>query len=109
MTRVPRNAKTAKMIKYKPKAKKELTVVLAPTKTRRGKVIYAEVDAASYCGISKKGDKSPKKPSASTSGSMTAAPASLDNTSQESSCLNEPEPHIPRITKVRLTLVNCNM
>lgn len=108
MTCAPRNTKTAKIIKYKPKAKKGSMVVLAPTKTRRGKVIYAEVDAASYYGISNEGGKSPKKPSVTTSHSMTAVPASLDDTFQEFSCLNEQEPHVPRITKVRLTLVNCD-
>jgi hypothetical protein len=81
-------------------------VVLTPTKTRRGKTIYTEVDAAPYYTSSDEEGKSPKrKPSKtpSNSESRTTVPTLLEDTSQwDASCLDDQEPHIPRITKVRL-------
>jgi hypothetical protein len=114
MTRAtPRNAKKAKISVYKPKGKKYRAgsgsvsmVVLTPTKTRRGKTIYTEVDATPYYDSSDEGGESPKrKPSKAPSHSTTTVPALLEDTFQwEASCLDDQEPHVPRITKVRLTL-----
>jgi hypothetical protein len=78
-------------------------VVLTPTRTRRGKIIYKEVDAAPYYESSDEGGKSPKKkPAMTPSRSRTDIPASLEDTSQrEASCFDDQKPHVPRITKVR--------
>ncbi len=69
-------------------------VVLKPTKTRRGKTIYTEVDAAPYYKLSDKEDESLKmKHSTTPSHSRTAVPASLDDVFQsETSCLDDHEP-----------------
>jgi hypothetical protein len=70
--------------------------VLAPTRTRRGKIIYKEVDAPPYYELSDEEGKSPKKkPSMIPSNSMTAIPPSL-----EASSFDNQEPHVSRITKV---------
>jgi hypothetical protein len=109
MTRAPRNAKRAKITTYTPKSKKRKAgsasmVVLAPTLTRRGKIIYNEEDAALYYGPSNDGgEASKRKPSNTPSRSRTTVPASLEDPLQwEGSCLNDQEPDVPRITKVRL-------
>lgn len=108
MTCTLRNGKRAKT--YKPKGKKHKSkagsasvVIFKPTKTRRGKTVYTEVDAAPYYDSSDEGGGSPKrKPSKTPSRSKTAVPALLEETfQQEASCLDDQEPHIPRITKVR--------
>lgn len=111
MTRTPRNAKKAKVSVYKPKIKKHNAgsgsmVVLAPFKTRRGKTIYREVDAAPYYEPSNEGGKSPKRNSSKTpSHSKTTVPPLLEDTYQcEGSFPDDQEPHVPRVTKVRLRL-----
>ena len=112
MTRTtPRNAKKTKITVYKPKGKKYRAgsgsmsmVVLTPTKTRRGKTIYTEVDAGPYYNSSdEEGESSKRKPSKAPSHSTIPVPASLEDTFQwEASCLDDQEPHLQRITKVRL-------
>ena len=113
MTYTFQNAKKAKISVYKPKGKKHKAgsgsgsmVVLKPTKTRRGKTIYTEVDAAPYYTPSDEEGKLPKRnPFKTLSHSKTTAPTSLKDASQwEASCLDDQEPHVPRITKVRLAL-----
>lgn len=112
MTRTSRNAKKAKVSVYKSTGKKHRAssgsmVVLTPFKTRRGKTIYTEVDAASHYDPSDEEDKSSKrKPSKTpTHSTIAAVPASLEDTFQwEASCLDDQEPHLPRTTKVRLRL-----
>lgn len=82
-------------------------VIYVPMKTRRGKTIYKEVDAASYrASADGKAKSPPKKPSmANPSHSRTAIPVSLEDTFQgEASCLDDQEPHVPRVTKVRSRL-----
>jgi hypothetical protein len=81
--RIPRKAK---ITVYRPRGKKHKVcsgsiVILKPTKTRRGKTIYTEVDAAPYYKLSDEGDdESPKRKHSTTpSHSRTTAPASLDN------------------------------
>lgn len=107
MARVPRSNKRVKITVYKPRGKKQKAgsgmVVLAPTKTRRGKTVYTEVDAAPYYdSTDEEGDSSKRKPSKTPSHSRTAISAPLEDPFQwEASCLDDPEPHIPRITKVR--------
>jgi hypothetical protein len=94
MARAPRNAKRTKMSVYTPSAKKRRTgsrntmVVLVPTKTRRGKTIYTEVDAAPYYARSDEEGKSPKKkPSKTPEHSTTAIPVSPEDAYQwEGSC-----------------------
>jgi hypothetical protein len=77
-------------------------VVLAPTKTRRGKIIYKEVNATPYCELSDEGGKSPKKkPSMIPSNSRTAIPPLIE---EASSSFDNQEPHVSRITKVRSQL-----
>ena len=72
-------------------------VVLAPTTSRRGKIKYTEVDAAPYYKLSDEEGESPKKKPSEP------LPASSEDTFQwEASCLDDQEPHLPRITKVRL-------
>ena len=105
MTRASQSAKKARISVYKPKGTKHGSmVVLTPTRTWRGKITYKEVNAAPYYKPSDEGDKSlKKKPSMTSSHSRTAIPTSLEDTCQsEASCLDDQEPHIPRITKVRL-------
>ena len=113
MTRTSQNAKKAKISVYRPRGKKHRAgssstsmVVLKPTKTRRGKTIYTEVDAAPYYTSSDEEGKSLKrKPSKTPSHSKTTVPTRLEDISQlEASCLDDQEPCAPRITKVRLTL-----
>jgi len=107
MTRAPRRAKRAKIIAHKPKhlnlgAGSASLFVVAPTRTRRGKIVYKEVDAAPLFELSDKdkGGESPKKTSMTPSNSGTAIPPSLE----EASSFDNQEPHVPRITKVRLKL-----
>lgn len=108
MTRAPQSSKRAKITVRKPKHSKfgagsASFFVLAPTRTRRGKVNYKEVDAAPYFELSDedKGGKSPKKePSLTPSNSRTAIPPLLE----EASSFDNQEPHVPRITKVRFQL-----
>jgi hypothetical protein len=109
MTRTPRNAKRAKISVYKPKAKNHRAkassmVVLTPTTTRRGKIIYTEKDAAPYYAPSDEEEESPKRKSSKTpSHPRTAIPPSLEDIFQwEASCLDDQEPCISRVTKVRL-------
>lgn len=108
MARASQKGKRAKISTYKPKGKKQRSslVVFAPTKTRRGKTIYTEVDAGSYYDTSEEeGESSKRKPSKTPSHSRTAVPASLEGTFQwEASCLDDQEPHVPRTTKVRFEL-----
>jgi hypothetical protein len=82
-------------------------VVFKPRKTRRGKTVYTEVDAAPYYDSFDEGGESPKrKPSKIPS--RKAVPASLEKAfQQKASCLDNQEPYEPRITKVRLRL-RCN-
>jgi hypothetical protein len=78
-------------------------LVLVPTKTRRGKTIYTEVDPALY-DLSDEGGESPRrKPSMTPSHSTAKVPASLEDTFQwDAHLLDDQEPHEPRVTKVRL-------
>jgi hypothetical protein len=105
MAPVTRNAKKARISVSKPKrAGSGSMVVLAPAKTRRGKTIHTEVDAAPYYAPSDKKDESPKrKPPHTPSRSGTTALASLEDT-QGFSFLDNHESHEPRITKVRSKL-----
>lgn len=105
--RTSRNTKKAKISVYKPEDKKcrsgsRSMVVLASTKTRRGKTVDTEVDAAPYYQLSDEGGESSKKtPSMTPSHSKTTIPASLEDTFQlEASFLDDQEPYEPRITKV---------
>ena len=56
-------------------------VILKPTKTRRGKTIYTEVNAALYYKLSDEGDDESlkRKHSTTLSHSRTTAPALLDD------------------------------
>jgi len=110
MTRAS-NAKKAKISIYKPKGKKHKAgsgsmVVLRPTKTRRGKTVYTEADATPYYKLSDEKGKSPKRnPSKTPSCSKTTVPTSPEDTFQGmASFLDNQEPHVQRITKVRLKL-----
>ena len=98
MTRTSQNAKKAKISIYKPRGKKHKAdsgsasmVVLKPIKTRRGKTIYTEVDAAPYYTSSdEEGKVLKRKPSKTPSHSKTAAPTSSKDISQlEASCLDD--------------------
>ena len=114
LSTMPRNSqgtKRAKITVYKSKGKKDNNssgsfVVFKPTKTRRGKTIYTEVDAAPYYSLSNEGGETPKRtPSKTPSRSKTTVPPSLEDTFQgEASFLDDQGPQIPRITKVRLRL-----
>jgi hypothetical protein len=69
-------------------------LVLAPTTTRRGKVIYTEVDPA-LCS-------SKKNPSMTPIPSTMTVSASLEDAFQQDTFfMDDQEPHAPRITKVR--------
>jgi len=111
MPRTSQDTKRARITVYKPKGKKHKAdsgsmVVLKPTKTRRGKTIYTEVDATPYYNLSDEGgETSRREPSKTPSHSKTTVPASLNDAFQwEASYLDDQEPHVPRITKVRLRL-----
>jgi hypothetical protein len=96
------DTKKAKITVYRPRGKKckvssGSIVILKPTKTRRGKTIYTEVDAAPYYKLSDEGDDELPKRKHSTTPShfRTTAPASLDDVFQcETSCLNGQEPYV---------------
>lgn len=129
MTRSPQNGKSkrTKITVHKPKAKKPRLgsgslVVLAPTTTRRGKIVYTEVDAAPFYKSSDEEGDSPKRklsktpstpgpsgpsgPSGSTrrsTRSRAVVPAE-DAFQWEASQPYVLEPYVPRITKVRLRL-----
>jgi hypothetical protein len=76
-------------------------VAFVPTKTRRGKTIYKEVDAALYYKSSDEEGESPKRKLSKTpSHSRTTVPASLEDMFQ----WDGEEPYVPRITKVGLRL-----
>lgn len=107
MSRSPRKAKRAKISVYKPGGSKRRTgsasmVVLTPTTTRRGKIIYTEKDAAPYYKSSDEEGKSPQRKLPKTPyRSGTTVPASLEGRFlQEDSSLDDQEPHVPRNTKV---------
>lgn len=109
MSHSPRKAKRAKISVYKPGGTKSRTssgpmVVFTPTTTRRGKIVYNEVDATPYYESSDEEGESPqRKIPKATSCSRATIPASLEDTfRQDASCLDDQEPHVPRITKVRL-------
>jgi len=55
-------------------------VVLTPTTTRRGKIVYTEVDAAPYYQTSDEGESPKRKPSNIPSHTTTTVPASLEDT-----------------------------
>jgi len=109
MPRATRNAKNVKMTYFKPRDKKQKAgsrsmAVFTATKTRRGKTVYKEEDAAPYYALSdEEGESSKTKPSKTPSCLETTIPASLENT-WEVPCLDDQEPYIPRTTKVRLRL-----
>jgi hypothetical protein len=110
MARTPQNTKKAKISVYNTSAKKRTgsrsMVVLTPTTTRRGKIIYTEVDAAPYYQSSDEGESPKRKPSNISSHTTTTVPASLEDTFQlESTYIDDQEPHEPRITKVRSRLL----
>lgn len=87
----------------KHRAGSESMVVFTPTTTRRGKTTYTEVDATPYYEPSDKGDESPKKKAPFSS--WTPVPASSKEIFQgEASYLDDQEPFVSRITKVRLML-----
>lgn len=102
-----RKAKKAKVSVYKlggtkPRVSGSM-VVLTPTTTRRGKIIYTEVDAAPYYKSSDEEGELPKRKCSKTpSHSRTTVSASLEDTFLQEACLDDQEPHVPRITKVRL-------
>lgn len=111
MPRSSQNAKKAYITVIKPRGKKQKTgsgslVVFTPKKTRRGKTIYVEKDAASLFAFSdEEGKSSERKLSKTPSRSRTTVPASLEDTFRgEASFLDDQEPHIPRVTKVRLCM-----
>jgi hypothetical protein len=113
MTPTPQNSKKVKVSVYKVGGKRRRAntgpgsmVVLKPKKTRRGKTIYTEVDAGPYYTSSDEGGKSPKrKPSKTPSHSKTTVSTSVEDTLQwEAAYLDDQEPHVSRITKVRLRL-----
>ena len=90
------DTKKAKITVYRSRGKKckvssGSMVILKPTKTRRGKTIYTEIDAAPYYKLSNEGDnESPKRKHSTTpSHSRTTDPALLNNVFQcETSCLD---------------------
>jgi hypothetical protein len=115
MTRT-RAHKTLRKLVFKPEAKKRSSpgsaqmIIFAPTKTRRGKTVYVEKDATPYYKKSKdkaeQGETSKRKPSKTPSCSRTAVPDSPEDTREESfqeegSRLDDQEPDVRRITKVR--------
>jgi hypothetical protein len=109
MARNSRNAKKAKIHIYKPSGNKDRAgpssmVVFTPTRTRRGKIVYTETDAAPYYALSDEDEKSPKRKQSKTpSHSTTTLPASLEDPIQwDGLCLDDQEPNLSRITKVRL-------
>lgn len=111
MARTSRNAKKAKITIYKPSGNKHRAgpssmTIFTPTRTRRGKTVYIETDAAPYYALSDKDEESPKRKQSKTpSHSTTTLPASLENPFQwEGLCLDDQEPNLPRITKVRLRM-----
>lgn len=115
MSPTPRNSKKVKVSVFKLGSKRRRAdsgsgsmVVLKPKKTRRGKTIYTEVDAGPDYTSSDEGGKSPKpkrKPSNTPSHSKTTISALVENTPQwEAAYLDDQEPHVSRITKVRLRL-----
>jgi hypothetical protein len=101
----------------KPEAKKRSSpgsaqmIIFAKRKTRSGKTVYVEKDAAPYYKKSKdkaeeQGETSKRKPSKTPSRSRTAVPDSLEDTREETfqeegSRLDDQEPDVRRITKVR--------
>jgi hypothetical protein len=95
MTHAAPKSKKARMTVYKPNGKKSVDktktiLVFAPSKTRRGKTIYTEVDGAPH--RDEGGEASKGRPFMTPSRSTTAVPSSF---------LDDQEPHGPRITKVR--------
>jgi hypothetical protein len=114
MTRARKSLRT---MVFKPEAKKRSRpgsaqmVVFAPTLTRRGKTVYVEEDATPYYKKAKdkaeeQGETSKRKPSNTPSRSRTTVPDSLEDTREdtfqgEGSRLDDQEPDVPRITKVR--------
>jgi hypothetical protein len=119
MTRTRAHKTTLRKMVFKPEAKKRSSpgsaqmIVLARTKTRSGKTVYVEEDAAPYYKKSKdkakeQGETSKRKPSKTPSRSRTAVPDSPEDTREETfqeegSRLDDQEPDVPvrRITKVR--------
>ncbi len=95
MTRAAPKSKKARITVYKSNSKKSVPssktiLVFAPSKTRRGKTIYTEVDGAPH--RDEGGEASKGRPFMTPSRSTTAVPSSF---------LDDQEPHEPRITKVR--------
>jgi len=105
MTRAAPKSKKARISIYKSNGKKSTAssksmLVFAPSKTRRGKIIHAEVDGALY--RDEEGEISKGRPFMTPSRPTTAVPSSLEDTFQlDASFLDDQEPHGPRITKVR--------
>jgi len=100
----PTKTQKGKAIKARKTGKANM-VVLVPTKTQRGKTIYTEVDAAPYYQSSDEEGKKPKRnPSKTPSNSKTTVPAPQTTVSapleDTPHCLDDQEPHIPRVTKV---------
>jgi hypothetical protein len=116
MTRA-RARKTLRTLVIRPEAKKRSRpgsaqhIVFVPTKTRRGKTVYVEEDAAPYFKKSEdkakeQGETSKRKPSKTPSRSRTTVPDSPEDTREETFQeegfrLDDQEPDVPRITKVR--------
>jgi hypothetical protein len=106
MSHSTRKGKRARISAYNPGQAKHgpgssSMVVLTPTRTRRGKVIYAEADAAPYYKSSDEEGKSPKRklPKIPTQSTATVLG---DEFGQQDFYLDDQEIHIPRVTKVRL-------
>jgi hypothetical protein len=82
-------------------------VVLTPTKTRRGKIIYTKKDAAPYYALSDEEEESPKRKASKTpSHPRTTVPALLEDTFQWEAFHLDDQSYTSRVTKVRL---RCNI
>jgi hypothetical protein len=107
MPRVTSKTNKSRRAIYKPDGKKHTTssgsmLVLARTKTRRGKDVYTKVDPALYYASDQEGESSKRKPSITPSQFTTTVPVSLEDTFQlGASSLEDQEPHAARVTKVR--------
>ena len=106
MPRVTSKTNRPRISVYDPKGKKHTPssgsmLVLACTKTRRGKTIYTEVDPALLSDEG--GQSSKRKPSMTPPHSTETVPAPLEDTFQwDATLLDGQEPHERRVTKVRL-------
>lgn len=102
------HAKRAKISVYRLKGKKHRAgswsiIILTPTKTKRGKITYTEVDATLYYEpTNKEGESSKRKAPFSFWTSITALLKKIFQ--GEASYLDDQKPYVSKITKVGLML-----